>query len=464
VVDVVSQSLGQLSRSLANGGVSSREATDAYLARTDAVDDKLGAFLFVDADAARAAADRSDERRAAGDTLGPLDGVPLALKDNLVTEGVVTTSASRILEGWTPPYDATVVRRLNRACRNPWDPTRAPGGSSGGSAAAVAAGLCAGALGSDTGGSIRQPAAFCGVVGLKPTYGRVSRFGLIAFASSLDQIGPLSRDVHGAALLGGAISGFDPRDSTSVERDVGDWTQDLDASIDGLRIGLPVEYAKTEGTDPAVLTAVDDAKRALTARGATVVEVSLPHTRYAIATYYVLCTAEASSNLARLDGVRYGPRRGGDDLRDLYETTRGDLFGPEVKRRILLGTWVLSAGYYDAYYRRAQRVRARIAEDFTSAFDEVDLLLCPTSPVPAFGLGERTTDPLTMYLADAFTVPASLAGLPALSLNAGFAGALPLGVQLVGRPFDESTLLRAAHHLESELALAARRPDDTLLT
>jgi aspartyl-tRNA(Asn)/glutamyl-tRNA(Gln) amidotransferase subunit A len=478
--------LSETSRALAEGALSSRELCDYYLERTVALDERLGAYLRLSADEARGAADRADERRARGESLGPLDGVPIALKDNLVTEGVETTSASRILEGWTPPYDATVVRRLKeagavllgklncdelamgssnensayRTCRNPWDLSRAPGGSSGGSAAAVAAGLCAGALGSDTGGSIRQPAAFCGVVGLKPTYGRVSRFGLVAFASSLDQIGPLTRDVEGAALLGQAIAGFDERDSTSVERDVGDWTADLDRSLDGVRVGVPAEYVDAEGLDADVRVALDDARRALQARGATIVDVSLPHTQYAIATYYLLCTAEASSNLARLDGVRYGPRRGKGDLRELYETTRGELFGPEVKRRILLGTWVLSAGYYDAYYRRAQRVRARIAEDFATAFTDVDTILCPTSPVPAFELGERTQDPLTMYLADAFTVPASLAGLPAVSLNAGFAGELPLGVQLVGRAFEEPSLLGVARQLEDELGVHHRRPPD----
>jgi aspartyl-tRNA(Asn)/glutamyl-tRNA(Gln) amidotransferase subunit A len=478
-------SLGELARALEERRCSSVEATAEALARIAAIDDKLGSVLCLDETGARAAAAAADERRARGEAMGPLDGVPIGLKDNLCLEGLPTTAASRILEGYVPPYDATCVGRLKDAgavllgklncdelamgsssensaykpCRNPWDLSRTPGGSSGGSAAAVAAGLCAGSLGTDTGGSIRQPAGFCGVVGMKPTYGRVSRFGVVAFASSLDQVGPFARDVEGAALLLEAIAGFDERDSTSIDAPVPAYARGLADGIKGLKVGLPREYLTGEGIGDEVRAAVADARRALEARGASVVEVSLPHTKYAVATYYIVATAEASSNLARYDGVRYGPRRGeGEGLLALYEKTRGELFGDEVKRRIMLGTYVLSAGYYDAYYLRAQKVRRLLADDFARAFEEVDVLLCPTSPTLPFALGERTTDPLSMYLSDVFTLGASLAGLPGASVNAGFFGELPIGVQLLGRALDEQTVLNAAAALEAELGLLGRRP------
>lgn len=479
-------SLAELSRALAEERCSSREVTEACIARRQALDDELGAFLAVHDEAALAAADASDERRARGAALGPLDGVPIGLKDNIVTEGVVTTAASRILEGFVPPYDATCVRKLKEAgavlvgklncdefamgsstensaykpTKNPWNPAYAPGGSSGGSAAAVAAGLCMGSLGTDTGGSVRQPASYCGVVGIKPSYGRVSRFGVVAFASSLDQVGPFARDVEGTAHLLSAIAGHDPRDATSAPHEVPDYAALLGERCEGLRVGLPREYLEEGGLTPEVKAAALEAKRGLEERGATVREVSLPHTKYVAPTYYVIATAEASSNLARYDGVRFGPRLGEEKgLVPLYEETRGALFGDEVKRRILLGTYVLSAGYYDDHYLLAQRVRRRVADDFTRAFEDVDVLLCPTSPTPPFRLGERTSDPLTMYLSDVFTIGANLAGLPGLSLNAGFSSeGLPLGVQLIGRPFEEERVLHAAYALERELELFDRRP------
>ncbi len=484
---VTELSLSDLVRALDDKRCSSREVTEACLARIAAHDDELGAFLHTGAEAALTAADAADERRARGAALGPLDGVPLGLKDNLVTEGVPTTAGSRILEGWLPPYDGTVVQRLKqqgavlvgklncdefamgsstensafRVCKNPWQRAYAPGGSSGGSAAAVAAGMCFGSLGTDTGGSIRQPASFCGVVGMKPSYGRVSRFGVVAFASSLDQVGPFARDVEGSAHLLRAIAGHDARDATSVEREVPDYAALLDERCAGLRVGLPKEYLEAgAGISPEVRQAVEDARRALESRGASVVEVTLPHTKYAVATYYIVATAEASSNLARYDGVRFGKRLGeAKGLVPMYEETRGALFGDEVKRRILLGTYVLSSGYYDAHYLRAQKVRRRFAEDYGRAFQSVDVMLCPTSPTAPFRLGEKTSDPLTMYLSDVFTIGANLAGLPGLSLNAGFSsGGLPLGVQLLGRPFEEERVLSAAFALERELGLADRRP------
>ncbi|MFZ9889918.1 MAG: amidase family protein, partial [Myxococcota bacterium] len=394
-VDLSQISLGDLVTTLGANACTSQEATRACLDRAHELDGRLGCYLLLDEETALASAAASDERRARGQALGPLDGVPLALKDNLVTRGTTTTAASRILEGWVPPYDGTAVRRLRDAgavllgklncdefgmgssnensaykpCRNPWDERFTPGGSSGGSAAAVAAGLCFGSLGTDTGGSVRQPASCCGVVGMKPTYGRVSRFGVVAFASSLDQVGPFARDVRGTALLLQTIAGRDERDATSVDRSVPDYPSLLDERCDGLRVGLPREYLDGSGISDDVARAVDDAKRGLVARGARLVEVSLPHTKASVPTYYVLATAEASSNLARYDGVRFGPRLGeSQGLRGMYEETRGRLFGDEVKRRILLGNYVLSAGYYDAYYLRAQKVRRLIAGDFTRTF------------------------------------------------------------------------------------------------
>lgn len=486
LTDLTDLTLSGLALALKEGRATSREATEACLAVIRARDEELGAFLLVDEERALAAAEAADVRRAHGAARSPLDGVPVALKDNLLTEGQETTAASRILSGFHPPYDATVTARLKaagavclgklnldefamgssnensayRPCKNPWDLTRTPGGSSGGSAASVAAGACFGSLGTDTGGSIRQPAAFCGLVGLKPTYGRVSRFGVVAFASSLDQVGPLARDVKGAALLLEAIAGFDVRDATSVERPVPAYAAGLTGHVRGLKVGLAREWFEASGLDDEVAKGLEDAKRALQDRGATLIDVSLPHTRYAVATYYIVASSEAASNLARYDGVRFGQRRGEEmGLLPMYEQTRGEGFGFEVERRILLGNYVLSAGYYDAYYLKAQKVRRRIADDFTRAFEEVDVLLGPTTPTPPFRLGEKVSDPLTMYLSDVFTLQANLAGLPALSLNVSFTeSGLPVGAQLIGRPFAEEGLLNAAFALEGALGLEDRRP------
>jgi aspartyl-tRNA(Asn)/glutamyl-tRNA(Gln) amidotransferase subunit A len=452
------------------GEISAAELTDALLARIGAVEPKVHAFNTVTADLAQTQAQEADARIAKGDA-APLTGIGVALKDNMATEGVETNCSSRILKGYAPPYDGTVPARLKAGgavtlgktnldefamgsstensafgtTRNPWDPSKAPGGSSGGSAAAVAADLCLGALGSDTGGSIRQPASLCGVVGLKPTYGRVSRYGLVAFASSLDQIGPLTKDVEDAALLLSAISGRDPLDSTSSVRPVPDYMATLKDGVAGLTVGVPKEYF-IEGTDPEVLAAVRAGVDALAAAGAKVKEVSLPHTAYAVACYYLVATAEASSNLSRYDGVRYGHRAGGaKDLLEMYMASREGGFGTEVKRRIMLGTYALSAGYYDAYYRKAQQVRTLILRDFLEAFEAVDVIVTPTSPTGAFPIGERTADPLKMYLSDIFTISVNLAGLPAISVPCGLDGAgCPIGLQVIGRAFDEATVLRTA--------------------
>jgi aspartyl-tRNA(Asn)/glutamyl-tRNA(Gln) amidotransferase subunit A len=462
------------------------------LARIEALDPQLHAFNTVVADRALARAgaiDREPERWRDA----PLAGVPVALKDNLSTRGVRTTASSRILETYVPPYDATVVTRLEAAgavivgktncdefamgsstensafgpARNPWALDRTPGGSSGGSAAAVAARMAPLALGSDTGGSIRQPAALCGVVGLKPTYGRVSRYGLLAFGSSLDQIGPLTRTVHDAALALSVLAGMDPADATSVPEPVPDYTAALTGDIRGARIGVPRALLE-EGVDKGVSRALDAALETLRSRGATLVDVELPHARHAIPVYYLVATAEASSNLARYDGVRYGfraspePGTRNQELRTMYARTRAQGFGAEVKRRIMLGTYVLSAGYYDAYYLKAQQVRTLILRDYEQAFTQggtVDLIAMPTSPTPAFRIGERVEDPLQMYLADVFTVSANLAGLPALSVPCGFTDdRLPIGLQLTGRRFDEATLLRVADAYERETEWSKQPP------
>ncbi len=452
------------------GSVSATEIARACLARIGAKDGALHAFLATAPDALLESARAIDEKRARGETLGPLAGVPIALKDALCTRFAPTTAGSKILEGYVPPYDATVVARLRAAdallpgktnmdefamgssnensaygpTKNPWDTTRTPGGSSGGSAAAVASRMTPAALGSDTGGSIRQPAAFTGTVGVKPTYGRVSRYGLVAFASSLDQIGPFATDVRGAARVLDAIAGRDPRDATSFESEPTAFERACDAPAKGKRVGVPAEYF-AEGLDRAVEKSVREAIAALEREGCSVHAISLPHTRYAVATYYVVATAEASSNLARFDGVRYGLREDAGDLRSLYGKTRDAGFGREVKRRILLGTFVLSAGYYDAYYAKAQKVRTLIARDFAAAFESVDAIACPTSPTPPFALGEKSNDPLAMYLSDVCTLPASLAGLPAVSVPcAETPSKLPVGLQLIGRARDEATLFALA--------------------
>jgi aspartyl-tRNA(Asn)/glutamyl-tRNA(Gln) amidotransferase subunit A len=493
MAELHAESVLGLSRLLGERRASAEELTRAYLDRCAAVDGELGAYLRLDPEGALAAARESDRRRSAGEARGPLDGVPLALKDNLVSEGLETTAGSRILAGWRPPYDASVVARLRgagavllgklnldefamgsstessayRLCRNPWDLARVPGGSSGGAAAAVAAELCAAALGTDTGGSIRQPASLCGVCGLKPSYGRVSRYGLIAFASSLDQVGPIARTTADCALLLEAIAGHDPRDATSLEAPVAPY---LEACARGrakgprgLRVGVPREYF-VAGMDPEVEAAVRGAIAALAAEGAELVELSLPHTRYAVAAYYLICTAEASSNLARYDGTRYGLRvaassSGSGELEAMSAASRGRGFGPEVKRRIMLGTFALSAGYYDAYYARAQRARTLIRRDFEAAFARCDVIATPTSPVPAFRIGEKMDDPLQMYLADIFTISCNLAGLPGISLPCGFTAAgLPVGLQLLAPPLGEEALLAAAGAYEALSPAAGRRP------
>ncbi len=455
--------------------VKAEAVTVAYLERIKSLDPKMKAFNEVFADRAIGQAKTVDAKIAKGEPVGPLAGVPIAIKDNMLIRGERCTCSSKILEGFTATYDATVIRKLRSAgavflgrtnmdefamgsstensafhtTRNPWDASRIPGGSSGGSAAAVAARMAPLALGSDTGGSIRQPAALCGVLGLKPTYGRVSRFGLIAFASSLDQIGPFATTAKDSALLLQVISGPDDRDSTSVNHRVPDYVAGLEKSLKGLRIGLPKEYF-ISGTDPEIDRAVREAIRTFESFGATTREISLPNTDYGLAVYYILAPSEASSNLSRFDGVRYG-RRAKDvkNLLELYEKSRGEGFGPEVKRRIMIGTYALSSGYYDAYYAKAQKVRTLVKEDFDRAFKEVDLIATPTSPSPAFKVGEKSADPLRMYLSDIFTISCNLAGLPGLSLPCGFTQTgLPIGLQLLGRPFEEGTILSAAHHYE----------------
>ena len=471
---------------LASKEFSATEVIGAVFERIDQVEGRVRAYLHLERERALAKAKTIDERLARGENLGRLCGIPIAIKDNMCMEGVPTTCASRILENYRPPYTATVVEAVDRedaivigktnldefamgsstensgyrATRNPWDLERVPGGSSGGSAAAVAADMTALGLGSDTGGSIRQPAALCGVVGLKPTYGRVSRYGLVAFASSLDQIGPITKDVRDSALLMNVIGVHDPRDSTSSPVPAApDYLELLDKGVKGIRIGVPKEYLG-EGLDPEVETAVRGAADLYATLGAEVVEVSLPHTEYAVATYYIVATAEASSNLARYDGVHYGHRSEEQaDIVDMYSHSRREGFGAEVKRRIMLGTYALSSGYYDAYYLKASRVRTLMRQDFDAAFGEVDAILCPTSPTAAFKAGERTEDPLQMYLSDVFTISANLAGIPGISIPCGFTDAgLPIGMQILGRPFEEATILQIAHAFESETDFHLRKP------
>ncbi len=474
-MEFYSRTIHELQDMLKKGETTSRAVTESVLGRINAVDGKVKAYLTVTADEALAQAERADADRKAGKGPAAVQGIPVAVKDNMCTEGVRTTCASRILEGFIPPYDATVVARMRAAgfvmpgkvnmdefamgsstensgfflTRNPWDLERIPGGSSGGSAAAVAAGECIAALGSDTGGSIRQPAACCGVVGLKPTYGRVSRYGLVAFASSLDQIGPITKDVTDAALLMNVIGGHDPRDSTSAALEMPDLTRSLMKDLKGVRVGIPKEYF-IEGMDPEVEQAVRAAVRTMEGLGASVADVSLPHTGYAVASYYILATSEASSNLARYDGVKYGFRASGaKDLLDMYLRSRSQGFGPEVKRRIMLGTYALSAGYYDAYYRKGQQVRTLIKRDFDEAFRSVDVIVTPTAPTPAFKIGEKSADPLQMYLSDIFTISVNLAGIPGISVPCGrTSGNLPIGLQVLGRHFDEASVLRAAYAYE----------------
>ena len=479
--------ISELRAKLARREVSAREATQACLDQVGRVDEKIHAFISHNDAEALAQADAAD-KWLAQDGTGvdrPLLGVPVAVKDVLAVKGQPLNCGSKILGKFVSPYDATVVEKLKAAgaivfgrlnmdefamgsstensafgvTRNPWDTTRIPGGSSGGSAAAVAADEVIAALGSDTGGSIRQPAALCGCVGLKPTYGRVSRYGLVAFASSLDQIGPFTKDVRDAAVMLGVIGGHDRRDSTSVPQPVPDYAAVLTGNIEGLKIGLPKEYM-IGGLDAEVKSAVDAAVKKFQELGAQIVEISLPHTDYAVATYYIVATAEASANLARFDGIRYGARVDGADPVELYGKTRGAGFGAEVKRRIILGTYVLSSGYYDAYYLRAQKVRTLIRNDFLKAFERVDAIVTPTSPTAAFKIGEKSDDPLQMYLSDIFTISCNLAGICGVSLPCGFTPSpkLPIGLQLLGKPFGEETLLKIAHAYEQGTTWRREKP------
>jgi aspartyl-tRNA(Asn)/glutamyl-tRNA(Gln) amidotransferase subunit A len=469
---------------LSQGKISSVELTQAFLDRVDLHEDRIGAFITLDREGALVQAGSADELIAAGNQ-APFTGIPIALKDLLCTRGVKTTCGSKILGNFVPQYDATVVQKLKKEnavligktnldefamgsstensafkiTKNPWNQDHVPGGSSGGSAAAVAAQFCCAALGTDTGGSIRQPASHCSVVGLKPTYGRVSRFGLVSYASSLDQIGPITRDVTDAALMMNLICGNDPKDSTSAQQAVPDFMGALDQfeknSLKGMKAGIPKEYLGVEGIDPEVSAMFDQAKTILESLGVEIVEISLPHTPYVVAAYYIIAPCEASSNLARFDGVRYGIRDdASQDLIEMYKKTKSKGFGPEVQRRIIIGTYALSAGYYDAYYNRASQVRTLIMEDFSKAFEQCDLILSPVAPTPAFKIGENTGDPLTMYLSDIFTLSANMAGVPGISVPGGFSSkGLPMGIQMMAKHFDEISLLRAGFGFERALDL-----------
>lgn len=484
--DFHTRSACELRESVACGQVSAVELVRLFLGRIEKHDGRLNAFLHLCPERALAEAAAVDRARAAGEPLGPLAGVPVAIKDNLCTRGIPTTCASKMLAGYTPPYDAHVVEKLRSAgavllgklnldefamgsstensafgpTRNPWDLERTPGGSSGGPAAAVAACLSAVALGSDTGGSVRQPASFCGVTAIKPTYGRVSRYGLVAFASSLDQVGPLGRSVRDAARMLSVVAGHDPRDATSVATATEPYEDECGKAVRGMRVGV-VQEGLGQGCDSDVTGALAKAVDTLRTLGCEPVEISLPHLRYAVSTYYIVAPAEASSNLARFDGVRYGLRVRGGDLIDTYGKTRAAGFGPEVKRRIMLGTYALSAGYYDAFYLKAQKVRTLIWQDYQAAFAKCDVLVSPTAPTPAFLLGEKLSDPLAMYLQDIFTLPISLAGIPAVSVPCGFSGqGLPIGMQVCAPAFMEGRLVRIAHAFEQACGLSSRTPPD----
>ena len=480
-----SQTAAELLSTMRSGAASCVEVTRSHLDVIRRCDQQIGAFLFVDEDAALKRAAEIDERRCSGDGLGVLGGIPVAVKDVVCTRDVPVTCGSRMLERFHPPYDAHVIERLHAAdavligrvnmdefamgsstensafnvTRNPWNPEHTPGGSSGGSAAAVAAGMSPLALGSDTGGSIRQPAGYCGCVGMKPTYGRVSRYGLIAFASSLDQLGPLARDVHGAALLLEVLAGHDQRDSTSVDRPVPQYTRELDTAPDGLRIGIVPEHF-TAGLSSDVETAIRAAIDVYRSLGASVTDVELPHTKYSVATYYLIAPSEASSNLARYDGVHYGHRASEyENMIEMYAASRGEAFGNEVKRRIMLGTYALSAGYYDAYYLKALKVRRLIRRDFDRAFEKVDVIVGPVTPSAAFRIGELVDDPLAMYLTDIYTIGANLAGIPGISIPCGMSsGGLPIGLQILAPPFEEEHLLRTARMFERETHWHTMRP------
>jgi aspartyl-tRNA(Asn)/glutamyl-tRNA(Gln) amidotransferase subunit A len=483
-MNLFSLTLHEASDKLRKNEVSSQELTEAVFQRIAQTDGLIRSYITVCRDEAIAQAKQADDRLKQGASGSPLLGIPLALKDNLLTQGLRTTCASKILSNFIPPYDANAVARIRSAgavitgktnldefamgssaensaffsTRNPWHLERVPGGSSGGSAASVAADQCIAAIGTDTGGSIRQPAAFCGIVGMKPTYGRVSRYGVIAFASSMDQVGPMTKDVRDCALLLEAISGHDPADSTSVKLPVPSYSKSLTGDIAGLRLGIPKEYF-TAGLQPAVDEAVINAIRQLENRGGIIEEISLPHTDYAVAVYYIIATAEASSNLARYDGMRYGQRAAGSGLTEIYMRSRAQGLGPEVKRRIMLGTYALSAGYYDAYYLKAQKVRALIHGDFDAAFKHCDAIITPTSPTTAFKMSEKIQNPLQMYLSDICTISINLAGLPAISVPCGLDGdGLPIGMQVIGKHFDEATILRIAHAYEQQTEWHRKKP------
>jgi aspartyl-tRNA(Asn)/glutamyl-tRNA(Gln) amidotransferase subunit A len=483
--DLLDLTLAEARDKLAAREITAVELTEAYIKAVEAAR-PLNCYITETPEHARAQAQAADKRIAAG-TAGALEGIPLGIKDLFCTEGVLTTAGSHILDGFKPPYESTVSQNLKDAgavmlgklnldefamgsanltshygpVKNPWkrkgdDTDLVPGGSSGGSAAAVSARACLGATGTDTGGSIRQPAAFTGIVGLKPTYGRCSRWGIVAFASSLDQAGPMTRTVRDAAIMLGAMAGFDTKDSTSVDRPVPNYEAALTGDVTGLKVGVPKEY-RVDGMPKEIDALWQQGIDWLKQAGAEIVDITLPHTKYALPAYYIVAPAEASSNLARYDGVRYGLRVAGDTLNEMYENTRGEGFGEEVKRRILIGTYVLSAGYYDAYYLQAQKVRTRIAEDFTKAYEHCDVILTPATPSAAFGIDEKPSDPVQMYLNDVFTVPANLAGLPGISVPAGIDdNGLPLGLQILGRAFDEETVLRAGHALEQAAGFTAR--------
>jgi aspartyl-tRNA(Asn)/glutamyl-tRNA(Gln) amidotransferase subunit A len=466
--------------------ISSVELTRAVLDRIRSIDEKVGAYITVTDDIAMAMAERADKTLSTGNG-SMFTGIPLAIKDLICTSGIRTTCASKILENYTPPYDAFVIERLKeqgavilgktnmdefamgsstehsgfKITHNPWNLEHIPGGSSGGSAAAVASDMCIAALGSDTGGSIRQPASHCGIVGLKPTYGRVSRFGLVAFASSFDQIGPMAKNVEDCALMMNAISGYDKNDSTSVSMDVPDYTTYMKNKVKGFKIGIPAEYMNTEGMDPDVDAAFKNALKVMETLGAECIEISLPHSPYAVAAYYIITPSEASSNLARYDGVKYGFRdKEKENLIGMYRGTRQKGFGSEVQRRIILGTYALSAGYYDAYYKKASQVRTLIARDFKNAFASCDVILSPVAPTPAFKIGEKSDDPLTMYLSDIFTLSANLAGIPGISVPCGFSSTgLPIGLQILGNHFDEGKLIQVGYHFERAIDIRDRKPE-----
>ncbi len=484
-MDITRLTIHELTDLLREGRTTSVEIAESVFSRIEAVEERVNAYITLTKDEAFEMAELADKAIREGKA-GELTGIPVAVKDNMCTKGVKTTCGSHILENFIPPYDATVVRKLKEAgavvtgktnldefamgsstetshygiTRNPWDLERVPGGSSGGSAAAVATDECIAALGSDTGGSIRQPAAHCGVVGMKPTYGRVSRYGLVAFASSLDQIGPLTKDVEDCAIMMNAIAGYDANESTSVPENVPDYREFVSRDIEGWTIGIPKEYF-IEGIDPEVLSSIENAIKVMEACGATCREISLPHTEYCVAIYYIIAPSEASSNLARYDGVRYGFRQiGGEDLLDMYKATRSTGFGAEVKRRIMIGTYALSSGYYDAYYKKASQVRMLLRNDFDEAFRNCDVILTPTTPTPAFTIGEKMDDPLQMYLSDIFTLSTNLAGIPGIVVPCGYTTeGLPVGVQFMASHFEEGKLIQAASAFEKNAGFARRRPE-----